>query len=165
MAEFSSRMENMKATSKIVANLFEYVTDPEVIAFSIGSPSKDVIPIDKIREIMDDVITYEARGTEALNYGPILGIDDLHKIIAEELLVSRGIKDADPENILITVGGLEGINLLSQIVTSPGDTILVESPTFIQAAQIFDMFELNMIPVEILEDGIDVVDLEEKIKK
>lgn len=164
MAELSTRMDNMVDTSYVCKELFEYITDPEVIKLNIGSPAAEAIPIDTIREIVNDVITKDNRGVEALGYGPILGVEGLRKIIAADLLKPKGV-DVNPDNIIITTGGLEGINLTMQICTNKGDTVLVEGPTFIQAAQIFDMFEVNMVSVDMDDNGMMVDDLEEKIIK
>ncbi|MDR3215343.1 MAG: PLP-dependent aminotransferase family protein [Bacilli bacterium] len=162
MATLSSRMAKMADTSYVCKELFEYITDPEVIKLNIGSPASEVIPIDIIREITNDVITKEKRGLEALGYGPILGVESLRQTIVKDLLRPKGV-EVSPDNIIITTGGIEGINMAMQICTNKGDTVLVEAPTFIQAAQIFDMFEVNMVSVDMDEDGMRVDDLEKKI--
>lgn len=162
MSKFAKRMDNMEETSKIVRSLFGSMIDKEVISFGGGAPANEVLPIDIIREISNDILKSDSRGIESLAYGPIIGVYDLRQVIVTDLLQPKGIM-ADVDNIFIVNGGLEAMNLLAQIFIEPGDVILVEAPTFVQSIQIFDMFEANCIPVKVDDDGIDIIDLEEKI--
>ncbi|NLI95126.1 MAG: PLP-dependent aminotransferase family protein, partial [Synergistaceae bacterium] len=112
----------------------------------------------------NDVLRVDKRGIEALQYGSVKGLPDLREVIVNELLAPKGI-DAGPENILITSGGLEGINLLCQVFIDPGDVILVESPTFVHCVEIFEMFQAKCISVAMDEHGMVPEDLEEKIRR
>ncbi|NCB23727.1 MAG: aminotransferase class I/II-fold pyridoxal phosphate-dependent enzyme, partial [Deltaproteobacteria bacterium] len=76
----------------------------------------------------------------------------------------KGVR-ADVDNILVTSGGLEGMNLLCQLFIDPGDVILVESPTFVHCVEIFEMFQARCVSVEMDEDGMVPEDLEDKIRK
>jgi 2-aminoadipate transaminase len=154
----------METTAGVIRNLFGAMGDPEIISFGGGAPAKEALPIDIVREITNDIMRADSRGVEALQYGPVMGSADLRSVIVNDLLVPKGVK-ADIENILVTSGGLEPINLMCQLYIDPGDVILVESPTFVHSVEIFDMFQAKCIAVDMDDNGMVLEDLEEKIIK
>lgn len=164
MPNFAERMKTMEKSARIIRDLFGAMGDPGLISFSGGAPAREALPIDIVREIANDVLRVDKRGIEALQYGSVKGLPDLREVIVNELLAPKGI-DAGPENILITSGGLEGINLLCQVFIDPGDVILVESPTFVHCVEIFEMFQAKCISVAMDEHGMAPEDLEEKIRR
>ena len=164
MSKYAQRMKTMENAANIIKSLFGSMNDPDVISFGGGAIAKECLPVDKIREITADIMTVEGRGYEILSYGPVLGAKDLREVIVNDLLAPKGVQ-ANPDNIIITTGGLEAMSLMCQLYIEPGDVILVESPTFVHSVETFSMFEANCIPVEMDEDGIIVEDLEDKIIK
>ena len=164
MIEFARRMTDMKKSATIVKKLFGAMTDPETISFGGGAPAKEALPVDIVREIANDVLTYDKRGVEALQYGHPTGILELRQAVADKLLAPKGIK-ASPDDIAIVAGGLETMNLVCQVFINPGDVILVEAPTFVHCVEIFEMFQAKCVSVEMDDNGIILEDLEEKIKK
>ena len=162
MPEFAKRMDYMAGSAAIIKDLFHAMGDPETISFGGGAPASDALPVDRLREIADDVLRRESRGVEALQYGPVEGIRQLREIVAEKLLAPKGVQ-ADPENIMIVNGGLETMNLLCQVFIDPGDVILCESPTFVHGVEIFEMFQARCIGCRTDELGIDPEDVEKKI--
>ncbi|BAK97347.1 aminotransferase [Oscillibacter valericigenes Sjm18-20] len=164
MSEFAHRMETMAGTAEVVKNLFAALGDPELISLGIGAPASEALPVDIVREITNDVLRLDTRGIEALQYGPVMGVKDLREVVAEQLLAPKGVK-TDADHIMITVGGLEAISLTCQLFINPGDVILVESPTFVHAVETFEMFEARCIGVRMDDDGMEVEDLENKIRQ
>lgn len=164
MIEFARRMTDMQKSATIVKKLFGAMTDPETISFGGGAPAKEALPVDVVREIAADVLTYDKRGVEALQYGHPTGILELRQAVAEKLLAPKGI-NASPDDIAIVAGGLETMNLVCQVFINPGDVILVEAPTFVHCVEIFEMFQAKCVSVEMDDNGIILEDLEEKIKK
>jgi len=164
MQKYARRMQGMAASAAVVKGLFSAFTDPELISLGIGAPAKEALPVEILREISSDILRRDSRGIEALQYGPTAGVADLRKIIAEELLAPKGVH-VSPEQIMVTVGGLEGLTLSCELFIDPGDIILVERPTFVQAIETFEMFEARCVGVEMDDAGMLLSDLEEKIKK
>lgn len=164
MIEFARRMTDMQKSATIVKKLFGAMTDPETISFGGGAPAKEALPVDIVREIANDVLTYDKRGVEALQYGHPTGILELRQAVADKLLAPKGI-EASPDDIAIVAGGLETMNLVCQVFINPGDVILVEAPTFVHCVEIFEMFQAKCVSVEMDDNGIILEDLEEKIKK
>ena len=89
---------------------------------------------------------------------------DLREAVAQKLLAPKGVQ-ADPEDIMIVSGGLETMNLICQVFLDPGDVILVESPTFVHCAEIFEMFQAKCIAVDMDEHGIIPEEVEKKIQE
>src|SRR5665648_592072 len=144
MPKYAQRMTDMEKSASIIRNLFNSMTDPEIISFGGGAPAKEALPVDIVREIANEVFTLDKRGVEALQYSHPIGLKDLREAVSKKLLAPKGVK-ASPDDILIVNGGLETMNLICQVFINPGDVILVESPTFVQCVEIFEMFQAKCI--------------------
>ncbi len=164
MTEFARRIPNMQASASVIRQLFESMTDPETISFGGGAPAREALPVETIHDIANEVLTREKRGIQALQYGNPMGIPDLRQAVIEHLLLPKGLK-AGMEEVLIVSGGIESMNLISQLYLEPGDVVLVEAPTFVQAVQIFQLFEATVIACETDDNGLVMEDVESKIKK
>ena len=164
MSKFAQRMTAMEKSAKVIRNLFGTMNDPDIISFGGGAPAKEALPIDIVREITNEVMRIDKRGVEALQYGNVMGLPDLREVIVKDLLAPKGVK-ANVDNVLITNGGLEPMNLVCQLYIDPGDVILVESPTFVHSVEIFEMFQAKCIGVDMDDNGVIPEDLEAKIIK
>ncbi|MDD3705440.1 MAG: PLP-dependent aminotransferase family protein, partial [Clostridiaceae bacterium] len=164
MYKFAQRMTTMDKSAKIIRGLFRAMNDPGIISFGGGAPAKEALPIDIVREITNEVMRTDKRGVEALQYGPVMGLADLRDVVVNNLLVPKGVA-ANVDNVLITSGGLETMNLLCQLFIDPGDVILVESPSFVHCVEIFEMFQANCIAVDMDDNGMIPEDLEAKINR
>ncbi len=164
MSNFAKRMTTMEKSATVIRNLFDSMNDPEIISFGGGAPAREAMPVDIVREITNEIMRLDNRGVEALQYGSVMGVQDLREIIASDLLAPKGVK-GNVDNILVTNGGLEPMNLVCQLFIEPDDVILVESPTFFHVMEIFDMFQAKCISVDMDDNGIITEDLEAKIKK
>ncbi|HOR87098.1 MAG TPA: PLP-dependent aminotransferase family protein [Bacillota bacterium] len=164
MSKFAERMTTMEKSAATIRYLFGAMNDPGIISFGGGAPAKEALPIDIVREITNDIMRIDKRGVEALQYGPVMGVPDLREIVVNDLLAPKGVR-CNVENVMITSGGLEPINLMCQLYINPGDVILVESPTFMHSVEIFEMFQAKCIAVDMDDNGIVPEDLEVKIKK
>lgn len=101
MAVFAQRMKTMERTASIIRGLFGTMNDPGIISFGGGSPAREALPVDIVREIANEVIRTDSRGVESLQYGSVPGLMDLREAVSTDLLTHRGVS-ADPSNILIT---------------------------------------------------------------
>lgn len=164
MAKFAKRIDYMQATADVVRYLFESMTDPGTISFGGGAPAREALPVEIVHDIADEVLTREKRGAQALQYGNPIGIPDLRQAVIDRLLAPKRL-NAGLENVIIVAGGIESMNLISQLYLEPGDVVLVESPTFVQAVQIFNMFEARCIACETDDHGLVIEDVEAKIKR
>src|SRR5665647_233893 len=121
MSKYAKRMAIMEKQASIVRTLFNTMSDPDIISFGGGAPAKEALPVNIVREITNDVMTYDKRGIESLQYGNVMGLTDLREVIISDLLPKE--LNVDIENIMITNGGLEGINLFCQLFIEPEDVI------------------------------------------
>ena len=164
MAKFAQRIAYMQVTSDVIRYLFESMTDPDTISFGGGAPAKEALPVETVHKIASQVLTRERRGSQALQYGNPIGIPDLRQAVIDRLLEPKGLK-VGLENVIIVAGGIESLNLVSQLYLEPGDVILVESPTFVHAVQVFKMFQARCIACETDDHGLVIEDVEAKIKQ
>lgn len=154
----------MARRGKVTRDLYNSMTNTDVISFGGGAPSPDTYPVDELRAIANELLQGD-RGRKALAYNNPEGVRDMIEVVRDIMLPRRGITSAKYENILITCGGLETMNFACQTFIEKGDVILVEEPSYVQVLQIFDMFEAKLVPVECDENGVLVEDLIEKAEQ
>ncbi len=133
---------------------------PDAIYFGDGAPNVDVQPFARLQEAAAKAWT-DAPGN--LSYGELAGYGPLRELIAERMTV-RGIH-ASPDEIMITNGSQQGIDLIARLMLDPGDAILVEGPTYIGAMQTFDAYEVDYVVIPMDDDGIDVAALDERLDR
>ena len=122
MVQFAKRMKDMEVSAAIVRDLFNSMTDPELISFGGGAPAMEALPVDIVREIAEEVLTMDKRGVEALQYNSPQGIPEMREIVAKTLLAPKGVH-VGADDIIIVNGGLESMNLVCQLFIDPGDVI------------------------------------------
>jgi 2-aminoadipate transaminase len=159
--ELARRMDLLES-SRVVTDILKLAERPEVISLAGGLPDPSVFPLERIRESMERVLTDE--GAAALNYGPNPGFTKLREWIAERMKLKESVS-LSAENILVTSGGIEALNLFSMATLDPGDTVLVESPTYLAALHVFRSYQANIEPLPIDENGLDPDALEEKLRE
>ncbi|MFS0824564.1 PLP-dependent aminotransferase family protein [Bacillus sp. 1P02SD] len=130
----------------------------EVISFAGGNPYEPYFPSAAIKKAFDKV--FES-GNRSLQYGMTPGFMPLRELISQRVL-NKGIQ-TNPENILLTTGAQQAIDLFSRIMISPGDVVLTENPTFFAAVQSFESYEANVVGVNGDEDGMYLDELESKV--
>jgi GntR family transcriptional regulator/MocR family aminotransferase len=137
------------------------IQHPSPIHFEGGSGSDEFYPVDEFRKVIQTVI--RQHGMAALRYGEPAGYPPLRKTISS-VMASQGLQ-AHPENILITSGSQQALTLAVELLLRPGDTVLVESPTYADGLDLFRMLRLNLIGIPVDEDGMQVDLLEDLIRQ
>jgi 2-aminoadipate transaminase len=125
--------------------------NPEAVFFGGGVPPTDVIPIERLRYGAERAW---ADGASVLLYGEVRGYRPLRELIAERM-AARGAEVA-VDDILITNGAQQGIDLAARVFIDPGDLVLTEAPTFMDALRVFRSHEAEPIGVPVDEDGLQV---------
>ncbi|MFW6038616.1 MAG: PLP-dependent aminotransferase family protein [Candidatus Saliniplasma sp.] len=156
---FSERAKSMKTSE--IRELLKLTQKPGIISFAGGLPNPDAFPVESTRRLINELM--DNMPESVLQYGSTEGITPLREVLAEEM-TGRGM-DVDKENILITHGSQQALDLISKILLNPGDTIVVGSPTYLGATGAFRAFQGNMETVPVREDGMDMDLLEEKLTK
>ncbi len=160
MVKFADRI--LKIPDDPLNEIMKLSSDRDVISFSLGSPSKEAYPTQFIINATNKLLTEDP--VSILSYGLQEGYVPLRKNFIEHIAKKRNI-NAKLENVLITTGATQGIELVSQTFIQDGDVVLVESPTFFAALPVFKKYGATVIPVKMDYEGIDLNDLETKLKK
>ncbi|MGA3211725.1 MAG: PLP-dependent aminotransferase family protein [Terriglobales bacterium] len=143
-------------TSSTIRELLKLTEKPEVISFAGGLPAPEVFPIARIRECCARVL--QESGPAALQYSATEGYKPLREWIAANLQ-RYGIL-AGPENVLITSGSQQALDLIAKLLINRGDRVLVEAPTYLGALQAFNVFGAEYVTVPIDDEGLCVDQLE-----
>ena len=125
--------------------------NPEAVFFGGGVPPTDVIPVARLREGADRAWD---DGASTLLYGEVRGYRPLRDLIAERMAARGAI--VDTADILITNGAQQGIDLAARIFIDPGDIVLTEAPTFMDALRVFRSHDAEPVGVPVDEDGLQV---------
>ncbi|HHO57246.1 MAG TPA: PLP-dependent aminotransferase family protein, partial [Thermoplasmatales archaeon] len=144
-----------------IRELLELSQRPDVISFAGGLPSPHAFPVEEIKEIVERVLSNDY--ATALQYGPTPGL----KIFRETMtkyVKNFGI-EADIEDIFITVGSQQALDIVGRVFIDAGDVIFVSLPTYLGAINAFYAYGANMVGVPLDENGMKVDILEEKIKE
>ncbi len=157
-SRFSQRAKKIKSSA--IRELLKITQRPEIISFAGGLPAPDVFPVERFREACTKVL--EKQGKVALQYSATEGYEPLREMIARH--TSRyGVK-AKPENVLLTSGSQQALDLIGKLLINSGDRILVEAPTYLGALQAFDVYDAQYVCVPSDDDGIRTDELESSLR-
>ena len=147
---FAKRMENVHKS--FIREILKVTEDSNIISFAGGLPNPKSFPVEEIKEAVSEILSQN--GDEILQYSTTEGYLPLREYIAERYS-KNGLK-VSADEILITNGSQQGIDLISKVFLNKGDNVLVESPTYLAAIQSFGLFEPQFKTVPLLEDGADL---------
>lgn len=133
-----------------IREILKVTAQPDVISFAGGLPAPELFPVAEVRAAADAVLT--TSGSQALQYGPSEGFAPLCEWIAQEL-GTRGVQ-ASKDEILITNGSQQVLDLAGKLFLDPGDVVLTENPTYLAAIQAFQTYEVKFVPVPTDEHGL-----------
>ncbi len=157
---FSSETQYMKASE--IRELLKLTEGKNVISLAGGLPDPSTFPREELAEIAKYVI--EEYGSKALQYGPTKGVTLYRQALTDFLYRNRQIK-ADAEDIVVTTGSQQALDIIARTLINPGDYVVVEEPTYLAALNAFRIRRPNFIGVPIDDDGMKVDVLEEKLRK
>jgi 2-aminoadipate transaminase len=144
-----------------VREILKVTEKPEIISFAGGLPAPEFFPKAQMAEAFSRAILED--GEKALQYSTTEGYAPLRQWIAARMQ-SKGIR-AEADNILITSGSQQGLDLLAKVLVNTGDKVLVERPTYLAALQTFSLFEVNFVTVASDDEGMDIDDAERKLRE
>lgn len=151
---YALRTISMKGSA--IRELLKITQMPDVISFAGGMPAPEIFPVEEFKQACIRVL--DEHGPEALQYGTTEGYLPLREMISRHTN-QYGIK-VTADNIMITNGSQQALDLLGKIFINPGDRILVESPTYLGALQAWNTYNAQYITVPSDGDGIQVDKLE-----
>jgi len=153
--KYAKRMAFLKASE--IREILKVTERPEVISFAGGLPAPELFPIKEIIEI--NKIVLEEAGNKALQYSTTEGYEPLRKWISNRMNNKLGTS-FDSENILITHGSQQALDLTGKVFLDEGDIVLCESPTYLAAISAFRAYGCDFIEVPTDKDGMIIEELE-----
>lgn len=147
--------------TSIIREILKLTSQPGVISFAGGLPAPELFPLEDIRKVTNEVI--DKFGAPTVQYSLSQGILPIREILAQRA-TERGTA-SKAENILITSGAQQGIELLARAFIDPGDYVLTENPTYVGALQAFNYYQARYCTVEMDENGMIIDQVEDAIKK
>ena len=154
---YAQRMKGMK--SSIVREILKVTSQPDVISFAGGMPAPELFPLKEIEQACVKVL--REHGSTALQYSISEGYVPLREFIVQKM-ARYGIV-ASVDNVLITTGSQQGLDLVARVLMDPGDVIIVEAPTFVGALQSFTAYQASYASVPLDDEGMMVDVLQQKI--
>jgi 2-aminoadipate transaminase len=155
---YARRVRGM-STSEIRA-LFSVASRPEVVSLAGGSPYIAALPLDAVGEMLGSLAAEQ--GTVSLQYGIGQGTVELRERICEVMALS-GIRGASPDDVVVTVGGQQALDLLARLFLDPGDVVLAEGPSYVGALGVFQAAQAQVHHVPMDDEGLIPAALEEAI--
>jgi 2-aminoadipate transaminase len=155
--QMAQRAEKMNPS--VIREILKVTEKPGIISFAGGLPSPLTFPIDAMREASERVLRDD--GKAALQYAASEGYAPLREWVAQDLL-KQGMK-ISPDQVLITTGSQQGLDLVAKILIDAGSRILVETPTYLGALQAFTPMEPVAVSVNSDDQGVDPADLRAKV--
>ena len=148
---YASRMRSIPKS--FIREILKVTEDPNVISFAGGLPNPRFFPVEAIAKATSDVLS--GVDTSALQYSTTEGYRPLRETIAQRYQTKKGLTISADE-ILITNGSQQGLDLLGKVFISRGDAIAVERPAYLGAIQAFSVYEPQFHMVPLQEDGVNI---------
>jgi len=157
-SRYAQRTKGIKSSA--IRELLKITQRPEVISFAGGLPAPEVFPADRFQEACRTVLRQYPE--QALQYGATEGFEPLREMIARHT-VRYGVK-AKVENVLITSGSQQALDLIGKLLINSGDRVLVEAPTYLGALQAFNIYGAEYLSVPSDDDGLRTDLLEKPLR-
>jgi 2-aminoadipate transaminase len=154
---YAARTKGMTASE--IRALFSVASRPEVVSLAGGMPNISGLPLDVVGEAISDLVA--TRGTVAMQYGSGQGDPVLREQICDVMRL-EGI-EAHPDDVVVTVGSQQAVDLVTRIFCDPGDVVICEAPSYVGALGVFRAYECDVVHVEMDEHGLVPSALEDAI--
>jgi len=155
---FARRLDNVETSA--IRELFKLLGKPGIISFAGGFPDSAMFDVEGIREAVDGVLNDEPG--DALQYGATEGYPALREQLAQ-FMASKGASGVAPQDLIVTSGSQQALDLIGKTLIDPGDKVIVEGPTFLATIQCFRLYGADLVSAPIDGNGVDVDRLEQLI--
>ena len=147
---YADRVNSMENSA--IRELLKVTGRPTMISFAGGLPAPELFPLSDIRESYDRILG--AGDPSVLQYGTTEGYLPLREEISAQMR-AKGIQ-AEADNILLTNGSQQGLDLLAKLFLNPGDVVLLQNPSYLGAIQTFQSYQANFKVIPTEGEGIDL---------
>jgi DNA-binding transcriptional MocR family regulator len=154
---YARRASGMTASE--VRALFSVASRPDVVSLAGGMPYVQALPAEHVLEVVESVLV--ERADVALQYGGGQGSPVLRERLA--MLMAEEDTSADPEDLVVTTGAQQALDLVGKVLLDPGDVVAVEAPAYVGALSAFSVYEPRFLQVDLDDDGMIVEQLEEAL--
>ena len=137
------RVQRLKPST--IREMLKVTQNPAIISFGGGLPAAELFPVDEVSAAQDRVM--KTRGAAALQYSVTDGIPELRTWVAARLRAQQGL-DVEADDVVITGGSQQGLDLYARVFLDPGDVVALENPSYLGAIQAFDAFEPTYLAIE-----------------
>ena len=155
MVKFADRMNLLKGSA--IRELLALANQPEILSFAGGMPAPELFPLEKVKAATDAVL--EEQGRVALQYSSTNGFEHFRQQIADRMEAKLNIHTT-ADNILVTSGSQQGLDFSARVFVNPGDTIIIESPSYLGALNAFKACEPNFVAIPTDDNGMIMEELE-----
>ena len=156
---FSNKVRDMKPSA--IREIFKSLSDPNVISFAAGNPSPLSFPVEKMHTVAEEIFQNEA--SFAFQYGITEGYPRLGEQVALRLKERFNTGSAN-DDVIITTGGQQGIDLCAKVLCNEGDVVICENPSFIGALNAFRSYNTKLVGIDLENDGMNIEALENALK-
>lgn len=157
---YADRAHNLRASE--IRALFSVVSRPEVVSLAGGMPNLKDLPLESLAETAKSLIL--TSGAQALQYGSGQGWEPLREQLVS-VMTYDGIIGADPDDVVITTGSQQALDLMAELFINAGDVVLAESPSYVGALGCFRARQADVVHVDLDEEGLIPEALEETIRR
>lgn len=158
--KFSDRVLTLKPSA--IREIFKYAADPSVISLSAGNPAPEAFPIKEISEISARI--FEQRPIDALQYSVTEGYTPLRVQISAYMKEKHNV-GRDFDDVLITSGAQQVMDLAAKSLCNEGDTVICEAPSFIGSLNTFRSYNAHLRGIPMEQDGMNMAELEKALKE
>jgi 2-aminoadipate transaminase len=156
---FARRTQGMKSSA--MRDLMAVTAQPEVISLAGGLPDTSTFPAEDFAALMAHVAVDSA--AMALQYGPTEGLEELKECIVQ--VMEAEDMEVEPDDLLVTSGGQQVIDLVCKTLLDPGDVVIAEAPTYPGAVPVFGSYQADVVQIEIDADGMRIDRMEEALDR
>ncbi len=152
---FADRLNNVETSA--IRELFKLLGKPGIISFAGGFPDPSLFDVDGIREAVNAALTHDSGA--ALQYGATEGFNPLREQLAA-LMAQKGCNNVQPDQLIVTTGSQQALDLIGKTLIDAGDKVIVEGPTFLATIQCFRLYGADLVSAPIDAHGVQVDALE-----
>ncbi len=146
------RAGSAREQDPLIRDLLELSERQDVITLAVGVPAPDLIPVDTLRKLQEGLLT--EHGSEILLHSPTEGLTSFRETLCQHM-AARGIQSSSAE-VLVTSGSQQGLALMARVLLDPGDTVIVEEPSFFGALNVFRAAQARLLGIPTDADGMRI---------
>ncbi|MFN7986298.1 MAG: PLP-dependent aminotransferase family protein [Thermoanaerobaculia bacterium] len=145
-----AREGSVREPDPLVRDVLALTERHDVISLQAGLPAAELLPLDDLRRVQEEIL--DRKGPEALLHSPTEGVTAFREALCRHM-VPRGIRSS-PEEILVTSGSQQGLDLVARTLLSPGDVVVVEEPSYFGALEVFRSARVRLLGVPVDAEGM-----------